>query len=142
MVDQELRLRLAASGRYELIDTAPAAAEVARAGYWHSCNGCEAPIAATLGADLALVGWVQKVSNLILNLNLTIRDARRASWSSPAASTSAATPTRAGATASATCSRTACSRSDSQRSTRAVPELSLPGPTRHPAWPDAAAATW
>ena len=74
MVDRELRLRLAASGRYELIDTAPAADQVARAGYWHSCNGCEAPIAATLGADLALVGWVQKVSNLILNLNVVIRD--------------------------------------------------------------------
>ena len=76
MIDAELRERLAASGRYELVDTAPAAEQVARAGYWHSCNGCEAPIAPALGADLALVGWVQKVSNLILNLNLTIRDAQ------------------------------------------------------------------
>jgi Protein of unknown function (DUF2380) len=76
MIDAALRERLAASGRYELVDTAPAAEQVARAGYWHSCNGCEAPIARALGADLALVGWVQKVSNLILNLNLTIRDAQ------------------------------------------------------------------
>jgi hypothetical protein len=75
LIDQELESQLAASGRFELVDTAPAAAEIARAGYWRSCHGCEAPIAAGLGADLALVGWVQKVSNLILNLNLTIRDA-------------------------------------------------------------------
>ena len=75
LIDEELRSKLAASGRYELVDTAPAADAVARAGYWRDCKGCEAPIAAGLGADLALVGWVQKVSNLILNLNLTIRDA-------------------------------------------------------------------
>lgn len=75
LIDEELRRQLAASGRFALIDTDPAAAEIARAGYWRSCHGCEAKIAAGLGADLALVGWVQKVSNLILNLNLTIRDA-------------------------------------------------------------------
>jgi hypothetical protein len=76
MVDAELRARLAASDRYRLVDTAPAAGQIAHAGYWRSCQGCEVPIAAALGADLALVGWVQKVSNLILNLNLTIRDVR------------------------------------------------------------------
>ena len=31
-------------------------------------------LARGLGADLAAVGWVQKVSNLILNLNLQVRD--------------------------------------------------------------------
>jgi Protein of unknown function (DUF2380) len=75
LVDQELRDRLAASGRFRIVDTAPAAAEIERAGYWRSCNGCEAAIAKGLGADLALAGWVQKVSNLILNINVTIRDA-------------------------------------------------------------------
>jgi hypothetical protein len=74
LVDRELRAGLESSGRYRIVDTAPAAAAIARAGYWRSCNGCEAAIAAGLGADLALVGWVQKVSNLILNINVTIRD--------------------------------------------------------------------
>lgn len=74
LIDRELQERLAASGRYRLVDVAPAADEVARAGYWRSCNGCEVAIAERLGADLALVGWVQKVSNLILNINLTIRE--------------------------------------------------------------------
>jgi len=74
LIDRELRAGLESSGRYRIVDTAPAAAAIARAGYWRSCNGCEAAIAAGLGADLALVGWVQKVSNLILNINVTIRD--------------------------------------------------------------------
>lgn len=74
MVERELRERLEASGRFAVIETAPVAAKVEVAGHLRSCNGCEVPLAAALGADLALVGWVQKVSNLILNLNLTIRD--------------------------------------------------------------------
>jgi Protein of unknown function (DUF2380) len=75
MIEAELRERLAASGRFELVDIAPAADQIDAAGRLWSCNGCEAPIARRLDADLALVGWVQKVSNLILNLNVVIRDA-------------------------------------------------------------------
>ena len=40
------------------------------------CNGCEVAIAHDLGARYALTGEVQKVSNLILNLNLVLRDAQ------------------------------------------------------------------
>ena len=75
MIEAELRDRLAASGRFELVDTAPAAEQIDAAGWLWSCNGCEVGIARRLDADLALVGWVQKVSNLILNLNVVIRDA-------------------------------------------------------------------
>jgi hypothetical protein len=74
LVERELRQRLEASRRFALVDTAPAAARIDDAGRLRSCHGCEVPIAAGLGADLALVGWVQKVSNLILNINLTVRD--------------------------------------------------------------------
>jgi hypothetical protein len=74
MIQEELRARLQESGRFELVDTAPVAHQVAAAGRLWSCNGCEVPIALRLDADLALVGWVQKVSNLILNLNVVIRD--------------------------------------------------------------------
>jgi hypothetical protein len=75
MIEDQLRDALAASDRYELVDTAPAAAAIAAAGRLWSCNGCELGIARKLDADLALVGWVQKVSNLILNLNVVVRDA-------------------------------------------------------------------
>ena len=39
------------------------------------CNGCDTRLAADLGLDYAISGQVQKVSNLILSMNLYIRDA-------------------------------------------------------------------
>jgi hypothetical protein len=39
----------------------------------HECNSCEIQAGEEVGADYVLVGWVQKVSNLILNLNLVLR---------------------------------------------------------------------
>jgi hypothetical protein len=40
----------------------------------YDCNGCDADIGKALGADRTLTAWVQKVSNLILNINIQIRD--------------------------------------------------------------------
>lgn len=77
LIGDALRAALGASDRYELVDTAPAAQAIAEAGYLYGCNGCEAAIAASLGADLAVAGTVQKVSNLILNINVYMREARR-----------------------------------------------------------------
>lgn len=74
MIEEELKRQLSASGRYDIIDTEAAAEAIEAAGYLHGCRGCEARIAKDLGADQALIGWVQKVSNLILNLNVGIRD--------------------------------------------------------------------
>lgn len=74
MIEEDLKRQLSQSGRYEVVDTEPAAHAIDAAGYLHGCNGCEANIAEQLGADQALIGWVQKVSNLILNLNVGIRD--------------------------------------------------------------------
>jgi hypothetical protein len=59
---------------YQLVDTTPVAQQVAGIGSLQGCNGCDLDLARQLGADLAGVGWVQKVSNLILNLNLQVRD--------------------------------------------------------------------
>jgi Protein of unknown function (DUF2380) len=74
LVQAELRRSLEGSGRFELVDTAPVADQVAVAGSLRSCNGCEVPIARRVDADLALVGWVHKVSDLILSVNVVIRD--------------------------------------------------------------------
>lgn len=75
LISDLLRKMLAESGRYTPVDIAPAKAEITDAGYLHSCNGCDAKIARGLGAARALTGLVQKVSNLILNINLYLRDA-------------------------------------------------------------------
>jgi uncharacterized protein DUF2380 len=37
------------------------------------CNGCEVDIAKALGTERVALCWVQKVSNLILNLNIEVR---------------------------------------------------------------------
>ena len=75
LISDQLRRQLAESGRYELVDQTAAAEKVEAAGYLHGCNGCDTRIARELGADLAITGTVQKVSNLILNINIFVRDA-------------------------------------------------------------------
>jgi Protein of unknown function (DUF2380) len=39
-----------------------------------ACGGCDRRLAKDIGAALALTGTVQKVSNLILNINMVVRD--------------------------------------------------------------------
>lgn len=69
-----LRQALQRSGRYEVVDIAPIRAKLAGMAEIRDCNGCERGLARELGASQAAYGWVQKVSNLILNLNLVIED--------------------------------------------------------------------
>ena len=73
MLDRMVTERMAATG-LEMVDPAPIAAEVLARGSLRTCNGCERELGRKLGADFVAVGWVQKVSNLILNLNLRVRD--------------------------------------------------------------------
>lgn len=64
---------------YRVVDLAPAADLIKKhksEQRLHECNGCEVEIARALSADRVLVGWVQKVSNLILNINIQIEDGK------------------------------------------------------------------
>jgi len=73
---EQLRAALAQSAAYQPVDTAPVRDELERAGgSIRNCNGCERALAQKLGASEVAFGWVQKVSNLILNINLVIEDA-------------------------------------------------------------------
>ncbi|GAB2790441.1 DUF3280 domain-containing protein [Halomonas shantousis] len=76
---QTIRQVIATRAEFTLLDNAAAKALTdnaqGRYRYLHSCNGCERDIARSLGAELVMVGWVQKVSNLILNMNAVIREA-------------------------------------------------------------------
>jgi hypothetical protein len=74
MLEEMVRERFAEEG-FDLIDTSPAQAEIDRVANPAKCQGCDARIARDLGADYALVGEVQKVSDLILAMNLQLRDA-------------------------------------------------------------------
>src|SRR5947209_4806219 len=70
-----LREKLAASNRYIVVDVAPVL-EHAHAQNLQACGGCDATLAQEAGADIAVTGTVQKVSNLILNLNIYLRNAK------------------------------------------------------------------
>jgi hypothetical protein len=72
-VGDQLRNELAASGRFRVIDVAPVNA-AAHNSNLQACGGCDVKLAGELGADLEITGVVQKVSNLILNLNIYLRD--------------------------------------------------------------------
>jgi hypothetical protein len=74
-VSDRLRKRLAESGRFSVVDIAPVAKE-AQASNLQSCGGCDVSLANKIGADLAVTGMVRKVSNLILNMMIFVRDAR------------------------------------------------------------------
>jgi hypothetical protein len=70
--EEELRRLLAESNRYAILETASAKAKATSADFVN-CQSCAVAGARELGADVAVIGWVQKVSNLILNINAVIR---------------------------------------------------------------------
>jgi len=71
-LDGELEDMLARSGQYVPVDLGPAAAAARRMDL-RECGGCDVPLAQNAGAEVSVTGWVQKVSNLILNINLVVR---------------------------------------------------------------------
>lgn len=73
IVNDYIRERLEEEGLV-LVDLAPVAEELARVRNPADCNNCDIRMARELGADYSVVGEVQKVSNLILSMNLYIRD--------------------------------------------------------------------
>ncbi|MEQ8916774.1 MAG: DUF3280 domain-containing protein [Silicimonas sp.] len=74
MLEEIVRDRFLAEG-YELLDITPVQADLDRIVNPAKCYGCDTRMATDLGADFSLVGEVQKVSNLILAMNLQLRDA-------------------------------------------------------------------
>ncbi|WP_264711844.1 DUF3280 domain-containing protein [Limobrevibacterium gyesilva] len=69
----QLRDRLANSGQYVVVDV-PSIAAAARRYNLRACGGCDIAFARQAGAQVAVIGWVQKVSNLVLNINVVMRD--------------------------------------------------------------------
>jgi hypothetical protein len=76
-LDKQLAETLQKSGLYQVVGIAKEAASLrATTLNIRDCNGCERAVAIQQNASLAAYGWVQKVSNLILNINLVVEDAK------------------------------------------------------------------
>ncbi|WP_298260598.1 DUF3280 domain-containing protein [Bradyrhizobium sp.] len=69
----QLRKELGESGKFRIVDIAPVNV-AAHQSNLQACGGCDVKLAQQLNADLEMTGLVQKVSNLILNINLYLRD--------------------------------------------------------------------
>lgn len=69
----QVRKALADSGKFNVLDIAPVNV-AAHGSNLQACGGCDVDYARRLGADFAITGTVQKVSNLILNINFYLRD--------------------------------------------------------------------
>jgi hypothetical protein len=77
MLDHLFREKLDASGRFKIVPIPPdMQKEIAEGPAIRSCNGCQLDLAKRIGADWAAWGTVQKVSNLILNINVYMEDAQ------------------------------------------------------------------
>jgi hypothetical protein len=74
-IGEQLRKELAESGRFQLLDIAPVR-DAAHHSNLQACGGCDLKLAGQLGADIEITGMVQKVSNLIINLNIYLRDVK------------------------------------------------------------------
>ena len=69
-----VRRQMTESGKFSLVDIAPVKA-AAHGSNLQSCGGCDVQFAEKIGADLAVTGVMRKISTLILNLTIFVRDA-------------------------------------------------------------------
>ena len=77
LISDALRAEFDQRGLYRTLDNNAAAkliAEQKARQDLRNCKGCELDIGRALGADVVILGWVQKVSNLILNINIEVKD--------------------------------------------------------------------
>jgi len=77
LISDALRREFDQRGMYRTADNSAAAKLIADQKArqdLRNCNGCEFDIGRSLGADVIILGWVQKISNLILNVNIEVKD--------------------------------------------------------------------
>ena len=77
---RQIQRELTERGLYRVLDPAPSAGLQAKLRdqqeFLYRCDDCAEQVGLLLGADLVMATWVQKVSELILNLNVQIYDVK------------------------------------------------------------------
>lgn len=77
LISDALRRELGQRAMYRIVDDRAAARLISdfRARQeLRDCNGCAIEIGKALATDVIIIGWVQKVSNLILNINIEAKE--------------------------------------------------------------------
>jgi hypothetical protein len=78
-VSDRLRAQLQDAGLFNVLSSPQVVARLREAQqtlHLHRCNGCELDLGRSLGADVVVVPWIYRVSNLILTLHCEVRDVR------------------------------------------------------------------
>ena len=68
---------IAAAGIFDVVDAARVKLAVTAAAtgtFLRACNGCERDIAKSVGADAVMIGWIFKMSSLVLSLHVVVKD--------------------------------------------------------------------
>lgn len=76
VVADELKALMTKDGRYEVLDLAAVSADVEKAFPFSKCDGCDKEIGDKIGADLAVTGFVDKLSDALISLQLFVRDVK------------------------------------------------------------------
>ena len=74
LVAGELKKLMETSKTYEVVDLASFAADIEKASPFNKCDACEVEIAKKAGAELAVTGFVDKLSDALISLQLFVRD--------------------------------------------------------------------
>jgi hypothetical protein len=72
-ISDQMRRQLTESGKFQLLDVSPVKAAVEGSNL-QACGGCDVQYAQRIGADLVITGVMRKISTLILNLIIFVRD--------------------------------------------------------------------
>jgi hypothetical protein len=72
-ISDQVRKQLTESGKFQLLDISPVKA-AAEGSNLQACGGCDIQYAQRIGADLVVTGVMRKISTLILNLTIFVRD--------------------------------------------------------------------
>jgi len=76
-ITREVAQKIEADKLYDVVPPARVAEAVAAANpgtYLRQCNGCERDIARSVGADRVMIGWIFKMSSLVLSLHVVVKD--------------------------------------------------------------------
>jgi hypothetical protein len=73
LISDQVRKKLTESGKFQLLDISPVKA-AAEGSNLQACGGCDVQYAQRIGADLVITGVMKKISTLILNLTIFVRD--------------------------------------------------------------------
>lgn len=76
LIADELRSLIQKDSKYALVDLSSREKEIEAAAPFNQCNGCEVAIAKEAGADIAVTGYVDKVSGALINLAIVARDTK------------------------------------------------------------------